>query len=628
MGLAKAFNSGRLLGMAEVKLVFPELSGVERGAKLLAQDFKSKPLYYLARESIQNSLDAWTKEARDAGKPARVIFRLHEVPKGKVICRDEILKAFERAEKYWESRQSMFQSIWDAADSALTSDKVRILEISDYNTCGLEGDDRKVGGRWHSLVKSEGVPNPNAGAGGSYGIGKMAPFACSDARTVLYSTKTQEGHAFQGVCRLATFEQERVRRAPDGFIGLDTGPKSEPYIAVRKEKDIPSLFLRSEIGTSVWCVGFIKQKHWAREVIAASLDSFWLAIHLGHLEVDVVDEHGEATQINKRTLSAVIAAAGDKAHLAKCSLAAYETTKPEHRLVSPEKALFHSLLGHVKLYLAFGSKDTCSNECYQVRNNFMRIRSKRWRCPVDYTAVVVCDDPQGAAYLRSMEPPSHEDWVPALLGPSEQTRAGKALNDLEQWLRSSINTAASAGAGDEIIEELTFDGENDQGTQGTDLQVQEEPVDPFGANTPVKVDDGDDSGYGGVKGVKRSKGGKKERKEPIPRPDGTVDGGYFYVRVLSANSVSARIQLTRIAPFAGKIPVALAFTALGSEGELEAQKPTTCEILGVGTLTKEGATSAFFSVEPNQIDRDNLTLEVALANARDMRLGVRFKFKA
>ena len=97
---------------------------------------------------------------------------------------------------------------------------------------------------------------------------------------------------------------------------------------------------------------------------------------------------------------------------------------------------------------------------------------------------------------------------------------------------------------------------------------------------------------------------------------------------MSANSVSARIQLTRIAPFAGKIPVALAFTALGSEGELEAQKPITCEILGVGALAKEGATSAFFSVEPSQIDRDNLTLEVALTNARDMRLGVRFKFKA
>jgi hypothetical protein len=612
--------------MADIKLVFPQLSGVERGAKLLAQDFKSKPIYYLARESIQNSLDAWTKEARDAGKPARVIFRLHEVPKGKVICRDEILKAFERAEKYWESRQSMFQPIWDAADSALTSDKVRILEISDYNTCGLDGDDRKVGGRWHSLVKSEGVPNPSAGAGGSYGIGKMAPFACSDARTVLYSTKTQEGHAFQGVCRLATFEQERVRRAPDGFIGLDTGPKSEPYVAVRKDKDIPALFQRSEIGTSVWCLGFLKQKNWLREVVSASLDSFWLAIHLGHLEVDVIDEHGESISINKKTLPAVIESIGDKAHLAKCSLATYETQVKEHRLISPSDAPFHSLFGHVKLYLAFGQKDSCSNECYQVRNNYMRIRSNRWRCPVDYTAVVVCDDAKGAEYLRSMEPPSHEDWLPSLLGQSEQTRAGKALNDLEQWLRSSINTAAAAGSGDEIIEELTFDGENDDGNQGTDLKVHEELVDPFGANTPVQVKEGDDPGYGGVKGAKRGKGGK--RMDPIPRSDGTVDGGYFYARVLSATESSAKIKLTRVAQFSGKIPVSIAFTALGSEGELEAQRPASCEIIGVGPLEKEGSSSPFFSVKPGLLEEESLTLVLNLINARDMRLGVRFKFKA
>jgi hypothetical protein len=227
-----------------------------------------------------------------------------------------------------------------------------------------------------------------------------------------------------------------------------------------------------------------------------------------------------------------------------------------------------------------------------------------------------------------MEPPSHEDWVPALLGPVEQNRAGRALNDLEHWLRSSINSAAAAGSGDEIIEELTFDGENDQGTQGTDLQVQEEPVDPFGANTPVKVTEGDTSGYGGIKGENPGKGSKRQRKDPIPRPDGTVDGGYFYARVLSATSTSAKIHLTRVAPFGGKIPIALAFTALGSEGELETQKPTVCQVVGGGSLVKEGANSAFFTVETGQIDQDSLTLELALANARDMRLGVRFKFKA
>jgi hypothetical protein len=226
-----------------------------------------------------------------------------------------------------------------------------------------------------------------------------------------------------------------------------------------------------------------------------------------------------------------------------------------------------------------------------------------------------------------MEPPSHEDWVPTLLGPHEQNRAGKALNDLEQWLRSSINSAAAAGTGDEIIEELTFDGENDQATQGKNLKVQEEPVDPFGAIAPVKG--GGDSDWGGIQGS--TKGGPKKKpkgKKPMPRSDGTVDGGYFYARVVGATSTTAKIHLTRVVGFEGKIPVALAFTALGSEGEMETQKPTSCQIIGSGVLTKEGANSAFFSVDPSQIDKDNLTLEIALANARDMRLGVRFKFKS
>lgn len=609
--------------MAEIKLSFPELSGVERGAKLLAQDFKSKPLYYLAREAIQNSLDAWTDEARKAGKSVRVVFRLHEVPSSKVLCRDDILDAFDRAERYWKSREEMFAKIWEAARTSLKSTSVRLLEVSDYNTCGLEGDDREVGSRWHSLVKSEGVPNPHAGAGGSYGIGKMAPFACSDARTVLYSTKTSAGHAFQGVCRLATFEKDRVRRAPDGFIGLDTGPRSEPYIAARREKDIPRMFLRDEIGTSVWCVGFIRDKHWAQEVVAATLDSFWMAIHLGNLEVEVGVAGADSILINKDSLEQVISATGNGASLAKHSLAAYKTATPEHRIESGPAELFHSELGCVKLYLAFGPRECCSNQCYQVRNNYMRIRSNKWRCPVDYTAVVVCDDPKGAAFLRAMEPPSHEDWVPALLGPGAQTKAGRVLNELESWLRKSINAAAAAGAGDEIDEELTFDAENEKGTMGVNLRVRPEVVDPFGANSPVRMTEGNDAGYGGIKGERP--GSRSGKKRVVPRTDGTVDGGYFYARVLSASDNKARIALTRISPFDGAAPTGIAITTVGGEGELEILSPSSCTHLGSGTTLQRIKDTSFFEVLPGMLDTDGVELEIQLAHARDMRLGVRFK---
>jgi hypothetical protein len=107
-----------------------------------------------------------------------------------------------------------------------------------------------------------------------------------------------------------------------------------------------------------------------------------------------------------------------------------------------------------------------------------------------------------------------------------------------------------------------------------------------------------------------------------------VDGGYFYARVLAATETSAKIKLTKVLPFSGKIPVSMAFTALGSEGELEAQRPTSCEIVGVAALEKESQNSPYFTVTPAMLDAEILTLEVALANARDMRLGVRFKLKA
>ena len=612
--------------MADIKLVFPELKGVERGATLLAQDFKSNPIYYLAREAIQNSIDAWTDKAKKAKHPVKVVFKLHEIPTAKVLCRDEIVDAFNRADVYWKTRHESFGKIWESARSSLKAPLVRFLEVSDYNTCGLEGDDRTVGNRWHSLVKSEGVPNPNAGAGGSYGIGKMAPFACSDARTVLYSTRTKSGHAFQGVCRLATFEKERVRRAPDGFIGLDSGHSAEPYVAVRKEGDIPRLFLRSEIGTSVWCVGFIREKEWVKEVVAATLDSFWLAIHLGNLEVQVISPGEPDVVINKEELADVIKKAGADAKLALHSLMAYETTNKDHKVISTAKEAFHTTLGPVKLYLSFGGKDMCSNQCYQVRNNYMRIRSNKWRCPVDYTAVVVCDDPDGSAFLRSMEPPSHEDWVPELLGPVEKKRAKKVLNDLEAWLRKTINAVAAAGSGDEIIEELTFDGENSDGSQGSDLQVLSEPVDPFGSNVPLKITKGGDSGFGGIAGRRPGRGGPV--RPPLPRPDGTIDGSYFYARVIGTTDSSAKLSLVRLASFDGKLPVAVAFTTIGSEGELELLNPSGCKLNAREELQKENGNPYYFLVPSGCLDSDLLDIELTLSHARDMRLGIRFKFKS
>jgi hypothetical protein len=605
--------------MSVINLTFPELSGVERGAKLLAQEFKSRPLYYLARETIQNSLDAWDDSKRRAGEPARIVFKLHEVPADALICRDKIKAAFGAAESYWKPREEMFKDIWNAAKTALSKSHLRILEVSDYNTCGLDGNDGDVGSRWHSLVKSEGVPNPNAGAGGSYGIGKMAPFACSDLRTVLYSSYSDTGHAFQGVCRLATFIEEERKRAPDGFIGYNTGPVAEPHVAVRKDSEIPAMFRRTERGTSVWCLGFIEDENWARTVMQAAVDSFWMAIERGSLVVEVKVGDTPFATASKESLDGVIAMLGEDAHLARHSLEIFRS--PEVKVESKPGEIFTNKLGKVSLFLGYPkTRDKASNQCYQVRNNFMRIRSNRWRCPIDYTAVLVCDDSKGSAYLRSMEPPSHEDWIPALLAPSEQRQGAIAMNALEDWVKRMLIDKATAGATDAIDEKLTFDDEN-KGASKVDLNVDPANVDPFGHVSP-SAGDGNE-GFGGVKGLKRGKG-KNPKRPPIPRPDGTVDGAYYYARVVSANTTSAEVILNPGLKFGEKPPRGFAFTTVGSDGSVETLRVFAVQHEGRTIEREGGADSPYFKPPQELVDGKSITVKVELPHVVDLRLGIRF----
>ena len=77
---------------------------------------------------------------------------------------------------------------------------ISCLRISDFNTTGLTGSHEEYNSPWCNLTKSSGASDKSGGAGGSFGIGKFAPYACSVLRTVFYSTSDTEGIcAAQGV---------------------------------------------------------------------------------------------------------------------------------------------------------------------------------------------------------------------------------------------------------------------------------------------------------------------------------------------------------------------------------------------------------------------------------------------
>lgn len=132
---------------------------------------------------------------------------------------------------------------------------VPFLRISDFNTTGLLGSKDEYNTPWCNLTKSSGASDKAGTSGGSFGIGKFAPFACSEFRTVFYSTLDIENvTAFQGISRITSF-----RREEDGDITAGVGyygnRDNQP---VYSQLNLDPNFRREkgQTGTDVYIAGF------------------------------------------------------------------------------------------------------------------------------------------------------------------------------------------------------------------------------------------------------------------------------------------------------------------------------------------------------------------------------------
>ena len=148
--------------------------------------FTGAPLASLARETIQNSLDA--RLAPD--DLVHVSFELISL-NPEIVGRDELANAIAACLQIAkDSNDSIAIAPLEEAARSIKSKEIHCLRVSDRNTTGLRGD------HWRNLVKMQGVSYKpeleGQGAGGSHGIGKYAPFAVSALRTVFYWTYFSE----------------------------------------------------------------------------------------------------------------------------------------------------------------------------------------------------------------------------------------------------------------------------------------------------------------------------------------------------------------------------------------------------------------------------------------------------
>ena len=190
--------------------------GVIRGlADSGIETFNGKKNSSLAREICQNSLDA----AANSNKPVIVSFQLVEINPAEIPGYFEYKKILQNCRDFWKynpNAKNFFDNALDKID-----EKISVLVASDENTTGLANpyNPNSLEG-WNTLTKIDGGANKSGSTGGSFGIGKNAPFAISDFRLVFYRTLNQRGEsAAQGISRLVSFIQNNDTKAGIGYYG-------------------------------------------------------------------------------------------------------------------------------------------------------------------------------------------------------------------------------------------------------------------------------------------------------------------------------------------------------------------------------------------------------------------------
>ena len=302
----------------------PKTRGSTHGLVDAAQEFFMNDSWNNGvREVIQNSLDA----ARSKNDTVKVSIQLIRISSEQIKAKEllpHFKQALNKATKSKHRRQA--QKSLEAAIGILTNKEMDVLAITDTGTTGLVED------AWMALVHSEGSTYKSGNAaGGSFGIGKNAPYIASGIRTVFYYTRygssSGDVEKLMGRCKLITHPNPKDKSKSLNPIGFfSAGPEGEDYAAIQGSK-IPDAFRTREKNgsTSVFIMGFKHTKDWETQTARSVAHNFFKAI----LDKKLVVNVGERT-IDEKELENLMENDTD---LSKKTAYYYRLAKqPEHTL--------------------------------------------------------------------------------------------------------------------------------------------------------------------------------------------------------------------------------------------------------------------------------------------------------
>lgn len=438
------------------------------------ETFRDAPYASCAREAGQNSRDAKI----DPHKPVRVTFEVLQIEPSDIPCHDRLTSAFNSC--LTQARDAKEEDFFSNALTVSEKASIPVLRIADYNTRGLVGPPNQANTPFNSLLKSKGISKKDSEtSGGSFGIGKNASMAVSELQTVFYSTRykdleTQdEVFAAQGKTILVSHvgEDGKPRRAT-GYWG-----NPEKFQAVTSDQNLPDWLKRSEIGASIFCMGFRESEHWTERMICSLVSNFFIAIHRDEMEFDVksqsINRNTLGQLLGSETLSQAVETTAHKADL--------EFAKDLYSCLTSGLSLEQVInipgLGNMRVRIlvekGMPNRIGFARNGMLITDNLSHFGQPLARFPgaKDFICLVEPDDNDAGKLLKQLENPAHNAFsAERLSDPAKRELAKKAMRSLGQKLRQLIKDQAGIQpAESQLIDELaSFFGETGNSTGSSD----------------------------------------------------------------------------------------------------------------------------------------------------------------
>ena len=449
----------------------------------------------LTREILQNSLDARV----DKSNPVRVEFEYFSITEDGIPGLDKL-----RTQLSWcrdtagsEGRDQLYEM--DEAIQSLRKSEIDVLAIRDFNTKGMAGP-CVPGKPFFRYLKAKGESGSDQTRGGSHGIGKAAPLACTKSRTLFVSTCWEENgdkkQLIQGRTRLRSVVDGHITLSGTGFWGTED---FQPVAGVEQPEF--SWLHRKEIGTSLFTIGFTKQHTWWQQILGYAAADFFAAIYRGDLEI-FVKEGSTEQSLDKNSLKDIFENPSVKRAMNSAERdgdVALEESHFFYRCLSEEgdvvvrESEINPMPGYTHIRIL--KEEDAPRKVMLLRRGMvittevpgLKRFSPRYS---DFACLVEINNQDGNDHIRSMEPPAHDALSPQNMPENLRDKGTALLRRLSEEVKKRLEAELVVETEEEgtvdFLKEFLADDTGENGD--VDPMMEIDPNGEFRVNpTPIKL---------------------------------------------------------------------------------------------------------------------------------------------